>query len=222
MSAPAPAQTEAAVDPADRPLSDRLVDATLELLSQHGIESISLRAIARHAGVSHGAPLRHFRSLADLLAEVAAHGFRLLHRSLALASEALEPGAGPVARLRAAGSAYVRTAVEHHSLFGLMFRPDTVDVTNERFLRDSEAAFDRLVVLVRAAQDSGWHRSRDTRLLAGVIWAQIHGLATLWASGAFQGPVGETDLDEALDLALALSFDSVPDTDENGAKSRTG
>jgi hypothetical protein len=103
-----------------------------------------------------------------------------------------------------------------------MFRPDAVDLRNERFTVDSEAAFDRLVILVRAAQDSGWHRSRDTRVLAGVIWAQIHGLATLWASGAFQGPVGETDLEEALDLALALTFASVPDTDENGATSRSG
>ena len=56
-------------------LRDRLVRTTLDLLSEQGLEGLSLRSIARRAGVSHGAPLRHFASLADLLSEVAAHGF---------------------------------------------------------------------------------------------------------------------------------------------------
>ncbi len=208
---PAPTHDSPAPN-ADAPLADRLVQATIELLASEGLESITLRAIARRAGVSHGAPLRHYRSLADLLAEVAAFGFRLLERSLQEAAEAAPPGAGPRARLDAASRAYVHTAVANDALFGLMFRPDTIDVENARFQADSMAAFDRLLTLVRAAQDAGWRTDQDTRLLAGVAWAQVHGLATLWASGAFQGPVPEATLEETIALTLDLTFagDAVP------------
>ena len=82
--------------------------------------------------------------------------------------------------------------------------PDTIDVTNERFVIDSHAAFDRMLLYVRAVQDTGWQQGRDPRQLAGVVWAQIHGLATLWAHGAFQGPVPDAELDDTIDLLLDL------------------
>ena len=194
----------------DSPLRDRLVDATLDLLAETGFESLTLRAIARRTGVSHGAPLRHFRSLADLLAEVAAYGFRLLDRALTDAADALPPGAGPVARSRAAASAYVHTAVEHPALFGLMFRPDTIDVTNARFAVDSIVAFERLLLYVRAVQDTGWQADREPRQLAGAVWAQVHGIATLWAHGAFSGPVPDAELDDTIDLILDLAMGTSP------------
>lgn len=190
----------------DRPLGDRLVDAALDILTEGGLEAITLRAIARRAGVSHGAPLRHFKSLADLLAEVSAHGFRMLHDRLASAADSLPAGAGAMARLRAAGASYVEAAVEHPALFGLMFRPDTIDVANPRYRTDAAAAFDRLLSLVLAAQDSGWHADRDSRLLAGAVWAQVHGIATLWSSGALLGPVPDARLEEAIELTLDLNF----------------
>lgn len=202
--------TPLVADPADRPLNERLVDATLELLDEAGIESLTLRAIARRTGVSHGAPLRPFRSLADLLAEVAARGFRLLDRSISLAAASLPPGAGPRARLRAAGRAYVGVAVKHPGLFSLMFRPDAIDVGNERFAIDSSAAFDNLLLHVRALQDTGWQADRDSRQLAGVVWAQVHGVATLWAQGAFTGPIPDADLDSTVELTLDLCLGPVP------------
>jgi AcrR family transcriptional regulator len=211
--------TDTDPDAADRPLNERLVAATLDLLDETGIESLTLRAIARRSGVSHGAPLRHFRSLADLLAEVAAHGFRLLDRGIAEAADQLPPGAGPLARLRAAGAAYVAMAVQHPGLFGLMFRPDTIDVTNARFGVDSSAAFERLLLHVRALQDTGWHAARDSRQLAGVVWAQVHGLATLWAHGAFTGPIPDADLDAIVALSLDLGLGPA---DEDPAPAQSG
>ncbi len=196
----------AALDDAARPLRDRLVEAALAILADEGIEAVSLRAIARRAGVSHGAPLRHFKSFSDLLAEVAAHGFRLLEANLREAAEAAPAGAGSLERMRSLTGAYVHTAVDHAALFGLMFRPDMLDVENERFGHDSAAAFDRVVGSVRALQDVGWRSSEDTRLLAGIVWAHVHGLATLWASGAFLGPVPGADLDRAIALTADLTF----------------
>ena len=57
---------------------DRLLQAARDVLADEGLEGLSLRAIARRAGVSHGAPLRHFPTLASLLAALATEGFERL------------------------------------------------------------------------------------------------------------------------------------------------
>jgi len=187
-------------------LDERLVDVAIELLALEGVESLTLRRIARRAGVSHGAPLRHFAGLADLHAEVAARGFRLLRDAVARSDEELPAGCGPLARLAAAGRAYVACAVEHPGLFALMFRAVAQDSPNPRLRRDSEQAFDQLLRRVRAAQDGGWHPRRDTRLLAGSVWASVHGLATLWTQGALAQPLSRASLDDALTTTLELAL----------------
>ena len=188
------------------PLDERLVEVALKILAEEGIEALTLRKVAREAGVSHGAPQRHFRSLADLLAEVAARGFRLLSTTIGAAANAFPAGADPLERLRAAGRAYVEAAVAHSDLFALMFRPETLDITNAAFVQESSAAFDELLRHVRAAQEAGWHAERDTRLLAGSVWAAVHGFATLWAQGAFAGPVPGASLEDALTTTLELAL----------------
>ncbi len=197
----------AAADGGQVPLDERLVQVALDLLANEGIERVSLRRIARRAGVSHGAPLRHFPSLSALLAEVAARGFRLLSEAIEQAGARLPPGAGARARLEAAGRAYVGVAVENAALFALMFRPDRLDRDNAAWQRESATAFEHLVRLVRGAQDAGWHPQGDTRVLAGSVWASVHGLATLWAQGAFAGAVPGASLDDALDTTLNLVAD---------------
>ena len=74
MQQPAAAQTD--------PLDERLVEVALELIDREGLEKVTLRRIARRAAVSHSAPLRHFASLADLLAVVAARGFAQLSEAI--------------------------------------------------------------------------------------------------------------------------------------------
>jgi len=189
---------------------ERLVAVTLDLIANEGIESITLRRIARRAGVSHGAPLRHFASLADLLAEVAAHGFRLLSERIEKSVAELPPDLDPVARLAAAGRAYAYGAVEQPGLFALMFRPDRLDHANECLRADSKRAFEQLVDLVQRAQATGWSAHRDTRLLAGLAWSSMHGLAALWSTGAFQHAIPGASLDEVLELSQTLTLRPAP------------
>jgi len=189
---------------------ERLIRTALEVLAEQGLEGLGLRSVARRAGVSHGAPLRHFASFADLLAEVAAHGFRLLSEASEKSAAQLAPGAGALARLRAGSRAYVECAVANPALFALMFRPELLDADNASYRRDGSAAFEPLVVQVRAAQDAGWHPHRDTRVLAGAVWASLHGLATLWAQGAFSSVISRASLDDALTTALELLLDGAP------------
>jgi AcrR family transcriptional regulator len=190
--------------PSAAPLADRLVEAAEAILAEEGLEALTLRAIARRAGVTHGAPLRHYPSLAALLSEVAARGFRALVAAVEAAETALPPGADGPARLAAAARAYVGCAVARPGVFALMFRPELLDVAAPRFARDSQAAFAQLERAVRAAQDGGWRTAAPTRRLAGALWASIHGFASLWTQGAYQGVVRAPSLDAALDDLVGL------------------
>lgn len=194
-------------DAASPTLRERLVEVTLALLAQEGPEGLTLRRIAREAGVSHGAPLRHFRGFADLKAEVAAHGFRLLSEAIDKSTAALPEAAGPTERLARAGRAYVECAVANPHLFALMFRTGELDPENAAFARDAHAAFAQLLRHVRAVQDTGWRPDVDTRILAGSVWASVHGLATLWSQGAYGGVVPHASLEDAIG-GLGLTFPS--------------
>jgi AcrR family transcriptional regulator len=227
--------TEVERDP--ETLRDRLVEAALGILSEEGIEALTLRSVARRAGVSHGAPARHFRSLADLRAEVAAVGFRLLSEAVEKSSSLAPVEAGRSAelsktaitalpdtvaspapsaasassttdalfRLGAAGRAYLDCALASPGLFALMFRRGDLDGQNPSLTRDSSAAFNGLLEHVCVAQAAGWKSNDDSRLLAGALWASIHGLATLWLQGAYQEVNPSASLDDAVATTMALS-----------------
>ena len=198
---------ESAFESPEPPLGDRLVQVALDLLAEQGIEALTLRTLARRAGVSHAAPARHFRNLSDLRAEVAASGFRLLSEAIEKSDAAILPDAGPMPRLAAAGRAYVECALANPGLFALMFRKGDLDPDNESLMRDSSAAFERLLDVVGQAQAEGWQAGRDSRLLAGALWASVHGLATLWAGGAYQGAIPHASLNDALKITLELTDD---------------
>ncbi len=191
----------------DLPLAERLIQSALAILAEEGIEALTLRSVARRAGVSHGAPARHFHSLSDLRAEVAAVGFRLLSEAIEKSDAQLSHEIDPMSRLAAAGRAYVDCALANQGLFALMFRSGDLAQDNASLARDGSAAFERLLDHVRVAQAAGWNRDRDSRLLAGSLWAAVHGLATLWIQGAYQGPVPGASLEDALTMTLELTGD---------------
>jgi len=181
------------------PTRDHLVATARRLLDTDGLEPLTLREIARRGGLSHGAPLRHFPSLATLLSAVAAQGFRELMAALDAAVGEAAPGAGPLERLAAAGRGYVRFALGSPGVFGLMFRPERLDPSDDDCRQAGTAAFDKLRRLVADAQASGFHSDASNMQLAAVVWASVHGLAQLWLQGALQG-AGDTELDPTLDV----------------------
>ena len=159
------------------PLDLRLLDVAEELLDAQGLEGLSLRRIARRAGVSHGAPLRHYPSLAELLSALAARGFRMLSEAVEKSGAQLPPGAGPLARLAAAGRGYIELAVAKPGLFALMFRPEVLESGHADLVRASSEAFEQLVRLVprragrRLARRARHASARGLRLgLACTVW----------------------------------------------------
>lgn len=183
--------------------AERLVEAAQATLAEAGVEGLTLRAVARRAGVSHGAPLRHFESTAALRSELAARGFRALDEAIDKAASQAPGGSSPLRRLEAAGRAYVDQAVANPALFALMFRQEELDPAYPGLAERSAAAFDQLVRHVRAAQDVGLEPGQDTRVLASSLWALVHGIATLWSQGALASTSGAS-LDSILVAALAI------------------
>jgi AcrR family transcriptional regulator len=197
----------------------RLLDAARVVLDREGLEGLTLRAIAREAGVSHGAPLRHYPSLAVLLAQLAAGGFEQL--VVAVDAELARPRAPRAARprLARAGYAYVHFALSEPGVYTVMFRGELCDTSEPAYQEAGAAAFQQLCDLVAAAQEDGWHAGRPTGQVAAVMWAKVHGLADLWLHGALQAVVDVRDVDEL--LALSVLADSDGGLEDGGPKGRS-
>jgi AcrR family transcriptional regulator len=193
----------------------RLLDAARDVLATDGLEGLSLRAIARRAGVSHGAPLRHFPTLAALLAAVAADGFARLVATIDDHLDAAERSAatrgtplGAVERIAVAGQGYLDFARSDPGVFAVTFRRERVDVSDADYREQGYRSFRQLVTLVEAAQAEGWHAGRPADALARVLWAHVHGLAVLSLHGAFEDVVGDDTLVGLHQLSLELSLGS--------------
>jgi AcrR family transcriptional regulator len=195
------------------PTRERLLAAAREVVAKDGLEGLTLRAIARHAGVSHGAPLRHFPTLAALLAAVAASGFdrlvavidaRLVAADAAAAADGRTLPA--IERLALAGDCYVDVALADPGVFSITFRPERCDVSDQTYQDAGARAFGQLVDLTVAAQAEGWHPDVPSPQLAAVLWTSVHGTAELSIHGALDGILGPDALGAVRAATARLLF----------------
>lgn len=164
-----------------------LLDAADQVLAERGVQGLTLRDVARAAGVSHGAPYHHFASLNELLAAVAERGFEALAEALAAAVEVTDTRE----RLLRIAQAYVACARAHPERFRLMFGPLLATKAQHPALaRAAEHAFG--IVLDAAIAHDPVHGT--DLALAG--WSLSHGLGHLLIDGAFDGlPLQRQDPD---------------------------
>ena len=163
-------------------LRNALIDAALAQISVVGARALSLREVARTAGVSHTASYRHFPSKESLLAAIAEQGFVMLGDAVGAAVQAHPDD--PLAALQASGIAYVEFGVQYPHHLQIMFGGVIGDHADHPGLKQAaEGAYERLREAVRNAQKSGFIRTGDERIIALASWAQVHGLALLIAGG---------------------------------------
>jgi AcrR family transcriptional regulator len=129
---------------AKRDLRRRVLDAALELVSTGGIDELSIREVARRAGVTHQAPYHHFRDRAAILAAIAEEGFTRLRDYMIAAIEAAPLRAD--ARFEACGLGYFQFASKHPAHFRIMFRSESHD---PRRTEIQHAAGDAMRVLLQ-------------------------------------------------------------------------
>ncbi|MHC5257874.1 TetR/AcrR family transcriptional regulator [Streptomyces sp. UC4497] len=155
--------------------------AARELLEEDGSAGLSLRAVARRAGVSATAPYRHYADRDALVSAVAAEGYRELAEQLAAA----HPAPSTPDDLAAVAVVYVRFALDHPALFRAMFA-EPCDPTSEERVAATAVISEYVQGIVRNAFPGS-----DASVLATTVWALVHGLAFLHLDGKLDASTPE-------------------------------
>lgn len=159
-------------------LREALVEAAVQLIAQHGPAGFTVAEAARLAGVSPGAPYRHFRDAEALLAEVALRGFERFAEAL---SRAWAGGADPVRGFEALGRAYLDFARREPAYYAAMFETRLDHAAHPGLMLASDRAFG----VLREATERLIARLPEGRRPPGLmvalhIWSLSHGIASLF------------------------------------------
>jgi AcrR family transcriptional regulator len=157
---------------------DALAAAVLEV----GPGAVSLRELARRAGVSHAAPAHHFGDKRGLLTAFAAEGHRLLAQALGQASTST---GGDFAAI---GLAYIHFAVEHRAHFEVMFQPELLRMEDPELLEAAQHSSSYL--RAGAAAEPATATTGDLEAVMIGAWSLVHGFATLWLTGNIPPELG--------------------------------
>jgi AcrR family transcriptional regulator len=191
-------------------LRDALLQAAERVLERDGLAGLTLRAVAREAGVSHAAPTHHFGDLTGLVSELAAIGFRQFNAAMAAACSSEMPYP---ARGMARAKAYVAYAQAHPGMYGLMFRTERLDYSRPSLDEAAGASFAGLAQAIAASRHEQIEEEALTLEQAAAIaraWSLVHGFTMLMLDGRLQdilhrlppGSNAETLLDAMLRASL--------------------
>ena len=166
-----------------------VLDASLDLIEEQGLAALSMREVARRAGVSHQAPYHHFGDREGILAAIAMDGFTRLHAAM---KKAVAKLTDPVARLNAVGGAYLTFAVRYPAHFKIMFRSELVEMERHADLHVcAETAFAFVTSIV--ADVAKRRGAKDTLPLVIAAWSLAHGAATLLLEGKLDRHYGTSN-----------------------------
>ncbi len=158
-------------------LREALVQAARKILEKDGLAALSLRGVARAAGVSSAAPYHHFPDKQALLDAVATQGFDALTSAM---EQRMAKATNPAARLEASGVGYVVFAVENPALFRLMFGGGEQKLSaNASLMKAGERAYGVLQAAVAATSPDG----AASPIVCLRLWALVHGIAKLILEG---------------------------------------
>jgi AcrR family transcriptional regulator len=154
-----------------------LLDAALDVIATGGPGHLSLRALARSAGVSHAAPAHHFGDKSGVFTAIATEGFELLYESQLRTSEGMDPAQ----TLLPLAVNYVLFAIEHPSHYEVMWREDLYDRGDLPLLAARQRVFE--VFYQSVAAGTGELDPQEFGGAVAAAWSIVHGFATLWLSG---------------------------------------
>jgi AcrR family transcriptional regulator len=155
-------------------LRQAVIEAAVAEVEAVGAAAISMREIARRAGVSHAAPAHHFGDKTGIFTAIATQGFRMT-------ADAIGPAAtGPLGFLTG-GAAYVEFALSHPGYFEVMYRPHLYRSDDPELVTARSAAF--AILDGSAAELAAQWNIDDVASLTVTGWSLCHGLATLLLAG---------------------------------------
>ncbi len=184
-------------------LRTRIVEAARDIVSEEGLDALSMRAIAQRAEYSPATIYLYFRDKEALLREVIQAGFERMGEYMREEMEELGDGSA-AEQYRALGRGYVRFAVENTAYFRVMFELPTVahlDCMPQECVAGVESGVlrrDFAETMLQRAIDGGHFKMPDARRGALVGWGLVHGLTSLYLSGHLAAEVASHG--EFLDL----------------------
>ncbi|KZD20774.1 transcriptional regulator [Tardiphaga robiniae] len=187
-----------------------LIAAALELAEEGGADAVSVREAARRAGVSPGAPFRHFPSRNDLMSAVAEEAQRRFRVSIAAAIAGTSAD-DPLARFRAFGMAYMRWAMTNPAHFevissGKYFSHDQSEALRE----DNDELIAMTEQLLMDALAQGQLRSSDLRVIKIAGRALVYGFARMKIDGHFpRWGVADAEADQMAEAIITLFVDGI-------------
>jgi len=180
-----------------------LINAAIEMISQQGIDQLTMRNLSEWVGVSRTAAYRHFSDKADLLTATAIEGFKQF--SHALKTARIDDSVDEINRFKNMGKAYITFAVENSAYYRLMFG-DSVVQKNETLQHASDSSFNELLLMIELLQSLEIIAGDDARLQAIYIWSLMHGLASLIIDNKLQPDVDFDALMTFIDHSITKSL----------------
>ena len=165
-------------------LKEALISAGLEILSEQGIEGLSLRNVAKKIGVSHTASYNHFPDKQALLAAISTAGHEQLHQILLDTFEKTKHSSSHI--ISEIAWAYLQFALDNPAIFKLMFsgaleeerdHPEYVEISQK-----SIALFKEMIVF---SQNKGQLPEGKVEIIAVKLWSLVHGFTYLMLENQF-------------------------------------
>ncbi|MFB9265710.1 TetR/AcrR family transcriptional regulator [Bradyrhizobium erythrophlei] len=164
-------------------LHEALLKAAEQVLERDGLAGLTLRAVAREAGVSHAAPTHHFGDLTGLVSELAAIGFRQFNDAMIAAGAT---GSTPLEKGLARAKAYIAYAQAHPGMYGLMFRTERLDMSRPSLHEAANASFAGLAGSIGATRhEQIQEKALSLEQAAAIVraWSLVHGFTMLLLDG---------------------------------------
>ena len=162
----------------------------IDILSKEGLAGLSLRKVAKKAGVSHAAPYAHFADKQALIAAISTEGYRRLYEKLSSTIE-LHKG-NPHQRLVEVGWTYIQFAIKDPEHFKTMFSGIIEQEKDYPEFREiAQKNFGLLVTLVKGCQETGLLAQGPADMVAVSLWSLVHGFILL----LLEGQISHTLLD---------------------------
>ena len=181
-----------------------VLDGALAIIATDGADAVSMREVARRAGLSHQAPYHYFGDRAGIFAAISEEGFTRFSEEF---ENALVDAHDPVATCM---NTYVRFAIRHKGHYRVMFRSDICGIpTHEKTRAAADRAF--LALLDLAARTDPGHTADDNPLTLPIaLWSSAHGLATLLIDGPLVAKLPpEVSVDSVIDNIARFTSRSI-------------
>jgi len=171
-------------------LPRQLLDHAAMMAAEMNPASIALRELARRTGVTHSAPVHHFGTRQGLLTELAIEGFRGLNDTLTRHPDDIHE----------MGTAYVLWALNHPGHYATMWQPRSLDEGSAELTRVRQHAWDLLSAALSHSARPNTHTTAD----GYAAFALVHGLASIWLSGALPLPDDPSSVARQVTARLAV------------------